>query len=59
MTLSRARKIADGNLPSTNCQVLSDAFDVLVASTKRAHINRLADYARAQRLWNVADYTDV
>jgi len=56
MTLSKARKIADGDLANTNCQVLSDAFDVLRASAGRAHVNRIQDHIRATRLWNVADY---
>jgi len=56
MTLSQARKIADGDLTNTNCQLLSDAFDLLRASSERAHVNRIQDHIRAKRLWNVADY---
>jgi hypothetical protein len=53
MTLRQARVIADGDLMSTKWTVLSDAFDVLNASSKRAHLDRINDFTRAQRLWSL------
>ena len=55
MNIQRARIIADGDVMNTDCQTLSDAFDVLRASSEKPHLNRLADFARAKRLWALGD----